>query len=192
MYDDLSYIVFFFIFYFLFIWIRFNQATPPDQYATSEQLLYELVDTVSMGGNFLLNIGPDSKGSVFHTMVERLHDMGAWLDQNGASIFDADPYWLTTQDQNVRYMMGHHTSAVYILVLNRSVFSHNQLVLTTLLPLRSSVSTIQVMGGNGSFSSLSWKFEQDDSTGVMKTVVSNIPDSFLDQDKYVWVLKCSM
>ncbi|ORZ24074.1 glycoside hydrolase superfamily [Absidia repens] len=174
----------------------FNQATPPEKYASSEQLVHELVDAVSMGGNFLLNIGPNANGSIFHTMVERLHDIGAWLDQNGASVFDADPYWLATQDLDVRYMMGHHASAFYILVLNRSVFTDDkQLVLTTPLPLQPSSSTIHAMGNNSANNTtapLLWKFEQDNTTAVTQTRISNIPDDFLNHSQYVWVLKCSI
>lgn len=37
----------------------YNQATPKDEYATTEELIKQLITTVARGGNFLLNMGPD-------------------------------------------------------------------------------------------------------------------------------------
>ncbi|ORX48507.1 glycoside hydrolase, partial [Hesseltinella vesiculosa] len=76
----------------------FNQATPDEDYATSAELIGNLIDAVTMGGNFLLNIGPKASGEVHWVMKDRLQAIGRWLDAAGPSIFDADPYWLGSQD----------------------------------------------------------------------------------------------
>ncbi|KAI8093872.1 uncharacterized protein BX664DRAFT_330795 [Halteromyces radiatus] len=171
----------------------FNQATPPEDYASSTQLIHELIDAASMGGNFLLNIGPTSTGDIFHTMVERLHDIGAWLDQNGISVFDADPYWMTTQDKDVRFMMGHQGSLFYIIVLDRSVFiqnnnnKDNQLMLRTPLPLQSS-STITLLNGQNNTASLPWTTVLEQQITV--SIINDIPNILLDQNQHAWVFKC--
>ena len=46
-----------------------------------------LADVVSKGGNLLLDIGPDHRGNIPLIMVERLHQVGAWLDSNGEAIY---------------------------------------------------------------------------------------------------------
>jgi alpha-L-fucosidase len=56
---------------------------------SSETLIHNLIDIVSKGGNFLLNIGPDPQGLFPPESVERLADMGKWTKVNGASIYGA-------------------------------------------------------------------------------------------------------
>ncbi|MCY3918121.1 MAG: alpha-L-fucosidase [Chloroflexi bacterium] len=55
------------------------------------QLIQNLVDIVSKGGNYLLNIGPDAEGAIPEPSIERLRAMGAWLDLNGESIYGTQP-----------------------------------------------------------------------------------------------------
>ena len=52
-------------------------------FKSTETLLRNLIDIASKGGNYLLNIGPDSHGIVPQPEVDRLHAMGAWLAGNG-------------------------------------------------------------------------------------------------------------
>ncbi|GGZ13483.1 alpha-L-fucosidase [Echinicola pacifica] len=61
---------------------------------SSETLIRDLVDIVSKGGNLLLNVGPTSEGEIPGPSVERLEDMGAWIKENGESIYGAksSPY----------------------------------------------------------------------------------------------------
>ena len=65
----------------------FNRAENIDDYSSSEELVHELVDVVSRGGNFLLNIGPTADGRIPLIMQERLRQIGAWLDVNGEAIY---------------------------------------------------------------------------------------------------------
>jgi alpha-L-fucosidase len=57
---------------------------------SSETLIQHLVDIVSKGGNFLLNIGPDASGLFPPESVERLADMGKWININGEAIYGAN------------------------------------------------------------------------------------------------------
>lgn len=54
---------------------------------SSAELIGELVETSSKGGNYLLNIGPTALGEVPQASVERLRDVGKWLQINGESIY---------------------------------------------------------------------------------------------------------
>ena len=54
---------------------------------STEDLLRKLVDIVSKGGNFLLNVGPKADGTIPEPSVERLAAMGKWLKVNGESIY---------------------------------------------------------------------------------------------------------
>ena len=54
-------------------------------------LLRNLIDIVSKGGNYLLNVGPDAKGTIPPPQVERLNQIGRWLAANGESIYGTGP-----------------------------------------------------------------------------------------------------
>ncbi|MCK0146722.1 alpha-L-fucosidase [Arenibacter sp. F26102] len=64
------------------------------KWKTSEDLIQKLVDIVSKGGNFLLNIGPDGYGRFPAQSIRRLKAMGEWTDANGEAIYGAtaSPY----------------------------------------------------------------------------------------------------
>jgi alpha-L-fucosidase len=65
----------------------FNRAENIDDYNSSGELIHELVDIVSRGGNLLLNVGPAADGRIPVIMQQRLVDIGAWLEVNGDAIY---------------------------------------------------------------------------------------------------------
>ena len=56
-------------------------------FKSTETLLRNLIDIASKGGNYLLNIGPDSHGVVPTAEVERLQAVGKWMAINGEAIY---------------------------------------------------------------------------------------------------------
>jgi alpha-L-fucosidase len=57
------------------------------KWKSAEDLLHKLVEIVSKGGNFLLNVGPTAEGLIPQPSIERLQIMGEWLKVNGESIY---------------------------------------------------------------------------------------------------------
>jgi alpha-L-fucosidase len=49
-------------------------------------LLLTLAQTVSNGGNLLVNVGPTKEGIIPVIMQERLKQMGQWLNTNGEAV----------------------------------------------------------------------------------------------------------
>ncbi|XP_076999472.1 plasma alpha-L-fucosidase [Tamandua tetradactyla] len=61
-------------------------------YLTIEELVKQLVETVSCGGNLLMNVGPTKDGTISEVFEERLRQMGAWLKVNGEAIYGTRPW----------------------------------------------------------------------------------------------------
>ena len=54
---------------------------------SDRQLIRNLIDIVSKGGNYLLNIGPKGDGSVPPETEKSMQAIGAWMKVNGTSIY---------------------------------------------------------------------------------------------------------
>jgi alpha-L-fucosidase len=65
----------------------YNRNEDLADYATGQRLLLTLLDTVSRGGNLLLNIGPTADGRIPVEMQARLAYLGAWLARNGEAVY---------------------------------------------------------------------------------------------------------
>jgi alpha-L-fucosidase len=69
------------------IWFDTPKGITEEQSRSLLDLVRKLVDIVSKGGNYLLNIGPTAEGVIPQPSVERLEAMGAWLNVNGEAIY---------------------------------------------------------------------------------------------------------
>jgi len=60
-----------------------------DQYTwkSPQQTIVMLIETVSKGGNLLLNVGPTARGVIQDEAVERLDATGEWMKYHGRSIY---------------------------------------------------------------------------------------------------------
>ncbi|ETN65790.1 alpha-l-fucosidase [Anopheles darlingi] len=101
-----------------------------EDFLTSDELIGELVTTVSCGGNVLINVGPTKAGTIDPIFAERLVAMGRWLKVNGEAIYKSQPwtYQNDTLTGSTWYTMGKpqrtrssgrdaHFTTVYAIVL---------------------------------------------------------------------------
>lgn len=54
---------------------------------SGKTILRNLLTIASMGGNYLLNVGPDSQGNVPAEARECLNEVGEWLSKNGDAVY---------------------------------------------------------------------------------------------------------
>ncbi|MFV0469452.1 MAG: alpha-L-fucosidase [Dysgonomonas sp.] len=84
----------------------------------SKDLIQSLITIVARGGNYLLNIGPDPTGKIPDEAVNRLNDMGVWMQIYGEAIYGTQrspihPDWgqITRKDKE-------KSSDLYLCVFN--------------------------------------------------------------------------
>lgn len=63
--------------------IHFNDQN----HKSTRRLVHNLVRSASMGGNYLLNVGPSAAGTILPEHARRLQEVGSWLNVNGESIY---------------------------------------------------------------------------------------------------------
>ena len=84
-----------------------------------EQVIKMLVDTVSKGGNLLLNVGPTARGEFDQRAMDRLEGLGAWMKRHSRSIYgcaQAPTKFATPQDCRLTY--NPDTNRLYVHVFS--------------------------------------------------------------------------
>ena len=66
----------------------YNREEDAWDYNSAQSLVLQLIDKVSRGGNFLLDIGPDAHGKIPPIMQERLLQIGDWMKINSEAIYN--------------------------------------------------------------------------------------------------------
>ncbi len=67
-------------------------------YKPAPMLIKKLVECVSKGGNLLLNVGPDAEGRFPKESLAILREIGAWMKDNGESIYGCGPAGIEKPD----------------------------------------------------------------------------------------------
>ncbi|BFZ03722.1 hypothetical protein BsWGS_06761 [Bradybaena similaris] len=149
---------------------------------TIEQLLSQLITTVSTNGNLLMNVGPTSDGTISPIYQERLLQIGAWLEVNGEAIYRSRPwtYQNDTVAEGVWYTQNNRTQPA---VIYASLLSWPRTNLTLAAPVPSANTTVTLVGYKGP--AFQWL---PHPTQGLQVVVPNI---HLDDMpcQWAWVLK---
>ena len=147
-----------------------------DDWKSSGQLIRNLVDSASKGGNYLLNIGPMANGEIPQASIDRLKDVGEWMRVNSSSIYG------TTASPFIRLKWGRATKKEYpnATELYLHVFDWPEDGLLRVDGLRSDVSGAYFMAD----------FQQQIQVDkTQEGVVLYLPEQPLDEIDTVIVLK---
>lgn len=62
-----------------------------EKWKSPKIVIHNLVDIISKGGNYLLNVGPTGQGVIPQGAVNDLNEVGAWMKVNGPAIYGSKP-----------------------------------------------------------------------------------------------------
>ena len=63
-----------------------------DNWKPTQLLITQLVDIISKGGNFLLNVGPASDGEIPPESLNRLKEISDWMKVNSESVYNTESW----------------------------------------------------------------------------------------------------
>jgi len=85
----------------------------------NKQLLELLIESVSKGGNLLLNVGPTSRGTFDYRAIDRLNGMGDWMKVNNRAIYGCTEAPLEFKaPANTLYTYNPKTKRLYVHLLS--------------------------------------------------------------------------
>ena len=147
---------------------------PHDVYKPAEELIKKLVDIVSKGGNYLLNIGPGPDGELDSAAYARLKELGDWMKINGDAIYNTRSATSFGEGDHIRFTRSKDGKTQYVFLFD---FPKDKIVIHK-IPFTKS-TTVQMMG---SPIKLKWK---NTETGVEIL----IPAQMKGVTDHVWVLR---
>ena len=59
-----------------------------DKMKSSAKVIHTLIEVVAKGGSLLLGVGPKPDGTLPDNVVQRLQEIGNWMEKNGAAIYN--------------------------------------------------------------------------------------------------------
>jgi alpha-L-fucosidase len=149
---------------------------PNDVYKPANEIIEKLVDIVSKGGNYLLNIGPSPDGELDAMAYQRLKEIGTWMRTNGESIYGTRIYSSFSEGDAIRYTQSKDGKTQYVFLFD---FPKEKLLLTKIA--LSKKAKMQLLG---STSNIAWK-----QNGT--TLEVSLPEGLKTATDHVWVLKIS-
>lgn len=143
-----------------------------DKYKSVEMVIREMVEVISRNGNFLINIGPKSDGTLVPEQVERLQAMGAWLKINSAAIYGSR-YWKVFEQKEGHLAFTTNGNNLYAIALERPVEAFT--IAATSDWTKDMVTSVRLLGSE---SEVTWTMTDG---GIQIT-----PPEDLGASQYAW------
>ena len=149
-----------------------------EDWKSTPELLYYLIDIASKGGNYLLNIGPDGQGHVPEASARGLREVGEWLKVNGEAIYGTTRWKVQSEGKEETLLegTGHRAQKGFSRTFSSNEFwftaKDNRVFVLSLAPDPDSIRIRSLQSGNGIISgvrllgdkrSINW---EQDSTGL--------------------------
>ncbi|XP_045478922.1 alpha-L-fucosidase [Harmonia axyridis] len=157
----------------------FRRNAPLKDYLTIHELLETLAQTISCGGNLLVNVGPTKEGTIAPIFEERLKDLGSWLKINGEAIYGSKPWTYQNDTLTSGVWFTRNSEAIYAIVLNWPEGNLLRLKAVKEEFDTSSVTLVKMLGNNDN---LKWY-------STVTSIDISFPDKAKVKSRHAWVLK---
>lgn len=158
-----------------------------NNWKSSAELVQNLIDIASKGGNFLLNVGPTAEGVFPGASIERLKAMGAWMKLNSESIYgtQASPFKKLAWGRATQKQIKEDTR-IYLHVFNWP--ANGKLVIPGLGNEISNVysladkKTLQATAGNGNYTIDLAGVQKQDYATVIAVEIKGKPVVYIEPE----------
>jgi alpha-L-fucosidase len=151
---------------------------PNDQYKSANDLIEKLVDIVSKGGNYLLNIAPSPDGEFDLTAYERLKEIGSWIKTNGEGIYGSRMNKSFNEGETIRFTKSKDGKTQYVFLFD---YPKDGIVNISKIDIPEK-SKLTLMGSD---KNLKWK-------RTANGVQVQLPASLQSASQHVWTIKVSL
>ncbi|KAJ8273106.1 hypothetical protein GJAV_G00097470 [Gymnothorax javanicus] len=107
-------------------------------------IIQDLVRTVALGGNYLLNVGPTAEGTIPPVFEERLRGLGDWLKVNGEAVYASRPWRVQSENATLPVWYTSKGSQVYAILLARP----SESILKLAAPVTSPSTQVTLLGSS--------------------------------------------
>lgn len=136
-------------------------------------ILGRLIDTVSKGGFYLLNISPKADGTIPEEQQETLLAIGEWLERNGEAIYGTRPWTQFAEKAPSRGEPAFHfTTKGETLFAIGSRWSSTPITIISMPASVKKVNKVELLGSRKTIA-----FEQDE-TGLSVTLPAEQPGEY--------------
>ncbi|OWF55891.1 Alpha-L-fucosidase [Mizuhopecten yessoensis] len=136
-----------------------------------KELIAKIAETVSCGGNLLVNIGPTLDGNIPPIFEERLRQMGAWLKVNAEGIYGTQYTSLTIKT----------TTAVYAIIPVSDIKNTSRLHLGSPVVRDTTQAFAYLLGYDQQV-----PYSAPSPDGGVYIDVTSIPNSYLTDPPFNW------
>ena len=139
-----------------------------DHWKSAADLIHNLINAASKGGNYLLNVGPTSEGEIPPASVERLAAIGKWMKVNSDAIYatTASPFRLQHWGRCTKKIEGEKTT-LYLEVFDWPKDGALN------VPIKNAVAKAYLLADP----SRTFAAKSDDDGGQIITLTGDAPDA---------------
>lgn len=94
---------------------------PKENFKSTDRILENLVNIVSRGGNYLLNVAPGPDGEWHEEAYQHLSEIGEWMKVNGVAIYNTRPLSPYVETQNVRFTKSKEGNFTYCFIMDKAM-----------------------------------------------------------------------
>ena len=158
---------------------HWGYASYDKNFKSSEMLIHNLIDIAAKGGNYLLNIGPTAEGLFPDESIERLGEMGDWMNINGEIIHNSGAVKNYRESEDLYYIESKDGKWVYAIAMD---WPGENIELNYIAP--EAGAKISLLGYS---QPLEW--EALPETGTRIQIPVSLQDPVNRPCKYAWVFK---